>query len=248
MRTQWCREHIDQTAKECGLKKSVVSEVKLAAEFCSEYSAFAECGTRAVTALIRVKDKAVRENAISLAEATLKEKLRTGGSKKKLLSEKEIKDIIKRSDLEVRGDMVNAINGGKETPPTKIQLVSNSNESKPSEVPESAKETEQNPIANSNIAIPEVPTTAPPEVIGGCRTLTQAEAGEPVPPVTAPQPLEPKKDKHFYANGLYSCLGLVTQKEMAQIKKEHPLWKTNADVFYYGVQALLEKNPQKMVS
>ena len=86
------------------------------------------------------------------------------------------------------------------------------------------------------------------EIIGGCRTLTQAEAGEPVPPVTAPQALEPKKDKHFYANGLYSCLGLVTQKEMAQIKKERPLWKTNADVFYYGVQALLEKNPQRMVS
>lgn len=133
-------------------------------------------------------------------------------------------------------------------PPKNIQLASNSNENKPSGVPESAKETESSHIANSSTMVLEVPPTAPLEVIGGCRTLTQAEAGEPVPPVTAPQPLEPKKDKHFYANGLYSCLGLVTQKEMAQIKKEHPLWKTNADVFYYGVQALLEKNPQRMVS
>jgi len=38
-----------------------------------------------------------------------------------------------------------------------------------------------------------VPAPAPDAVIGGCRTLKEAEEGADVPPVTAPQPLEPKK-------------------------------------------------------
>ena len=109
MRSQWCREHIDEAARQCGLEKSVVSEVKLAAKFCADNSAFAECGTRAITVLIRVQDETVRERAISLAGNALKSTTPTGGKKKTRLTEREIKKIIDTAERQIRTELTKKI-------------------------------------------------------------------------------------------------------------------------------------------
>ena len=105
MRSQWCREHIDKTAEECGLEKSVVSDVKQAAKFCAVVSDLSECSTRSILALIRIKDEPVKNRAISLAINTLKEETPTGGQKRDRLTEKEIKKLIDRAEREVRGEL-----------------------------------------------------------------------------------------------------------------------------------------------
>ncbi|MDD5048173.1 MAG: hypothetical protein PHH09_04525, partial [Methanoregulaceae archaeon] len=64
-RSQYCREHIDKVAEMCGLEKSTVSDVKQAAAFCDEHSDLSDCSTRAIMALIRVRDDMVRERVIS---------------------------------------------------------------------------------------------------------------------------------------------------------------------------------------
>lgn len=104
MRAQWCREHIDETAEHCGLKKSTISEVKLAASFCESNSAFAECGSRAITRLLRVRDDDIKNIAISLAEKALKELTPTGGKKRDRLTEPEIKEIIKKAENVIGGE------------------------------------------------------------------------------------------------------------------------------------------------
>lgn len=112
-RTQWCREHIDKTAEECGLGPDTVMEVKKAAAFCDENPTFVDCGTKAIMALIRVKDDPVRERAISHAQNALNDTLPTGGKKKKSLTEREVKKLIERADIEVRKELM------KDLPPEK---------------------------------------------------------------------------------------------------------------------------------
>jgi hypothetical protein len=106
MRSEWCRQHIKETAKNCGLQKSVVNECEQASSFVNEHSAFAECGSRAIVTLIREKDNSVRERAISLAEKALKVTTPTGGKKKTRLSEREIKRFIERADREVHKESI----------------------------------------------------------------------------------------------------------------------------------------------
>jgi hypothetical protein len=84
-----------------------------------------------------------------------------------------------------------------------------------------------------------VPASVQESVIGGCRTLKEAEDGAPVPVVTAPQPLEPKKDKHYYAAELLKLLPDSTKQVVSALLKEHTSWKT-VDAFYFGVKALAE--------
>lgn len=105
MRSQWCREHIDEAAKECGLDEKTVSEVKQAAKFCASHSDFSDCSTRAIIALIRVKDENVREKALSSAQKSLESgKLPVTGKflKNHRLTEAEIKKIIDQALKEVR--------------------------------------------------------------------------------------------------------------------------------------------------
>jgi hypothetical protein len=105
MRSQWCREHIDETAKNCGLGEDVVSDVKKAAKLCATIPDLSGCSTRSIMALIRIKDEDVRNHAISLAEKALKEETPTGGKKRDRLTEKEIKKIVDISFKEVRIDL-----------------------------------------------------------------------------------------------------------------------------------------------
>jgi hypothetical protein len=109
MRSQWCREHIDETAKECGLDDKIVSEVKTVAKFCASAPAFADCGTRPIYRLISHKDEDVRNRAISLAEKSLNGITPTGGKKRPKLTEPEVRKIIKKAEMEVRGELVEKI-------------------------------------------------------------------------------------------------------------------------------------------
>jgi hypothetical protein len=103
-RTQYCREHIDKVAEECGLEKSVVSDVKRAAKFCAEHSDLSDCSTRSIIALIRIKDDPVRARAVSLAEKALNQATPTGGKKQTRLTEKEVRKLIQKAEMEVRGE------------------------------------------------------------------------------------------------------------------------------------------------
>jgi hypothetical protein len=119
MRSQWCREHIEKTAEECGLEKSVVSDVKQAAKFCAVVSDLSECSTRSILALIRIKDEPVKNRAISLAINTLKEETPTGGKKHDRLTELEIKKLIDRAEREIRGELTKKYEQEKKDAPKK---------------------------------------------------------------------------------------------------------------------------------
>jgi hypothetical protein len=121
MRAQWCREHIDEVAEKCGLKKSTVYEAKHAEKFCESNSAFAECGTRAISHLLRVRDDSVRNLAISLAENALNELTPTGGKKCDRLTEPEIKKIIKKAEIGVNGEVPKKKKQEIETQPVKVR-------------------------------------------------------------------------------------------------------------------------------
>ena len=106
MRTQWCREHIDQTAKECGLSLSAVSEVKQATKFCDEHSEFSELPTKPIIALIRVQDAKIRERAIIKCKERLNGKRGAGRGNTKELTESEVKKIIDDVVREIRMELV----------------------------------------------------------------------------------------------------------------------------------------------
>ena len=86
MRTDWCRQHIDETAKHCGLSEEAVREVKRAAEFVAEHPELAEMPTRPLTILIRTKDKKVQKSTIDRVGKILKAGQRP--------SETEIRDLV----------------------------------------------------------------------------------------------------------------------------------------------------------
>jgi hypothetical protein len=102
MRTQWCREHIDQVASECGLGESVISDVKRADQFCQDHPDLSGCSTRAVMALIRIRDPTVRERTVSHAENRILERTPTGGVIRDNLTEKEVRWIIQKEEDKLR--------------------------------------------------------------------------------------------------------------------------------------------------
>jgi hypothetical protein len=106
MRAQWCREHIEETAENCGLEKSTVSDVKQAAKFCASNSEFTECSTDAIITLIRVKDEDVKNKAISLVKNALIQEMPNGGKKNFRLTKPEVRKFVKKAEVEVRGKMV----------------------------------------------------------------------------------------------------------------------------------------------
>lgn len=108
MRPQWCREHIDETAKHCGLGDDVISDVKKAAKFCSSNPDFSDCATKPIMTLIRIRDESVRQKAISSISNALKSNKHplTGAFlKDKRLPEKTIKKVIQKVEKEVRGEL-----------------------------------------------------------------------------------------------------------------------------------------------
>jgi len=117
MRLQWCREHIDEVQEACGLSNSTAMEVKQAARFCVEHSDFSELPTKPIIALIRVKDEQVRGRAISHIENTLNRKTPNGGQYNTTFTEKEIKKIIAKVELDIRKEMMAEIKAEREVSP-----------------------------------------------------------------------------------------------------------------------------------
>ena len=85
MRTQWCREHIDQTVVECGLSEETLREVKAANKLCDEHPEISGLSTLALRPLIRERDGAVRAKAISSVKAVLLKNKRITGKKVKAI-------------------------------------------------------------------------------------------------------------------------------------------------------------------
>jgi hypothetical protein len=102
-RLQWCREHIDEVQKACGLSKMAVKEVEAAAKFCIEHNEFSSLPTAPILALIRVKDEQVRAKAILSVQKQLElPKNSKTGRFSKTITEKEVKKIIEKAEIEVR--------------------------------------------------------------------------------------------------------------------------------------------------
>ena len=122
MRPQWCREHIDETAKHCGLSDDTVSDVKRAAKLCASAPEYSDCSTAAIMALIRIRDDPVRDKAISSISNALKlgkHPLTGQIMKDKKLPEKTIKKVIQQIELEVRGELTKKYEQEKKTAPKK---------------------------------------------------------------------------------------------------------------------------------
>ena len=103
-RIQWCRDHIDDVAENCSLDKNTVNEVRQAAAFCDEQTAFAVLPTRPIIALIRIKDDVVRDRAIIKCRERLIGKIGAGRGNTKELTEKDIKKVIEDIEIEVRNE------------------------------------------------------------------------------------------------------------------------------------------------
>ena len=103
MRTTYCREHIDKTAEECGLSEITVFEVKDADAFEKEHPQFdlSNCGTGAILALKRVKDKDVQSIAYRHIEIALNRRTPQGGKYNSRLTKKQVEAFIERATLEL---------------------------------------------------------------------------------------------------------------------------------------------------
>jgi hypothetical protein len=231
MRTQYCRQHIKKAAEECDLGSDIVDECERVDKFCGAHAAFADCATRPVYRLISIQDVDVRNKAISFAENALNEETPTGGKVKTRLTEPEIIGIIRKANRAVHGEPASK---GAPKEKEKTQPVPD-----PATPPVIEADRERKARLNPPEETPVQLAPAQESVIGGCRTLKEAEEGAPVPIVTAPQPLEPKKDKHYYAAELLKLLPDSTKQEVSALLKEHTSWKT-VDAFYFGVKALAE--------
>jgi len=123
MRSQWCREHIDETAEHCGIDESTVSEVKQAAQFCVEHPEYSDCSTMAILVLIRYPDMAVRDNAtLSIKKSFDSGKHPLTGKiiKAKILTAKEVKKILEKEEIALRGEVVKVIKEAKKAEPAPV--------------------------------------------------------------------------------------------------------------------------------
>jgi hypothetical protein len=105
MRTQWCREHIDEVGENCGLSTSAITEVKQVAEFCTAHLAFANLPTRSIRPLLRERNEEIKARAISSISKSLesgKHPITGKHLKKGRLTEVDVKKVIEQKDRELR--------------------------------------------------------------------------------------------------------------------------------------------------
>jgi hypothetical protein len=100
MRTQYCREHIDKTAEECGLDENTVYQVKQANDFEKEHPEvdLSNLGTRAILALMREKNSEVKALAMCFISTAAK---RTNKNK---FTEKDVKEVITKAEKQIRAE------------------------------------------------------------------------------------------------------------------------------------------------
>jgi len=243
MRSQWCREHIDETAANCGLSDDTVSDVKRAAKLCASAPEYSDCSTAAIMALIRIRDDPVRDKAISSVSNALKSGKHplTGQiMKDKKLPEKTIKKVIQQVEREVRGDLTKKY------------------ERERKEKPE--QETQEDPLPVS----PYVPQPGSIEVSGTIPPSLAEQMKEPEACTSPPAPnkslpaswiTDPPKDPEAIkqaarveleerAERLLEVMPKSTQLAVTDQLREHSSWKVK-DCFYYGIEALAEKRVKK---
>ena len=111
MRTQYCREHIDKTAEECGLSEDAVIEVKKAADFCEAFPEISDLTTAALRPLIREKDTKVRDKAILSVKKSLESKKNpiNGKFSEQRITEKEVRAMVFRAMDEVKEEEIERI-------------------------------------------------------------------------------------------------------------------------------------------
>lgn len=172
MRSQWCREHIDEAAEKCGLGVDTVSDVKKAAKFCATASEFSDCSTAAICALISIRDDPVRDKAIlSVSNALKSGKHPLTGEflKDKRLPEKTIKKVIRKVEMEVRGELTEKYKEEKQAGPEKEpekDRVADASKS----ITEEAPAVPAQPSLAAQVAgtvPPEPPIHRPPPCLGG---------------------------------------------------------------------------------
>jgi len=64
VKSQWCREHIDETAKQCGLDDKTVRETKQAAIFCEKHPILEPLATDTVLVIARMRSPVDQEAII----------------------------------------------------------------------------------------------------------------------------------------------------------------------------------------
>ena len=244
-RTQYCREHIKKTAEECDLGDEIVSEVEKVSKFCASNGTFVDCKTRPIYILINHKDVEVRNRAISIAENTLNQETPTGGKVKKVLTEPEIRTILKRAHKEVRGELTEKFKKeGKTEKPVKKPF-----DGSGSYAP-----------AKGSIPVTDKPAMEPlsvthKEELSVVKDSLTTETPPPRPPIPAPMYAEPpiisqdpdkqkRADMEYYAEKLFDLMPSRIQLIIKDIMREHPSHKIK-DVFYQGIDALGEQKTKK---
>jgi len=227
MRSQWCREHIDETAEHCGIDESTVSEVKQAAQFCVEHPEYSDCSTMAILVLIRYPDMAVRDNAtLSIKKSFDSGKHPLTGKiiKAKILTAKEVKKILEKEEIALRGEVVKVIKEAKKAEPAPVVK------------PEPAKPSPAGQTLTEKMAAqPQQPVFYKPD---------PAPVSEIVPipaPITSQDPEKQRSSAlNYYAKEFYKLLSERTKKDITDILTDNPTWEVK-DVFFFGVQALIDK-------
>jgi len=99
MRTQWCREHIDEVEANCHLSKEAVRKVKKAAVFCAKYPAFTECPTNVLDEILKIKGLSALKAVLAETIPVLTRRKPDGSWVKERFSLPEIKKIISKHQL-----------------------------------------------------------------------------------------------------------------------------------------------------
>lgn len=243
MRSQWCREHIDEAAENCGLEASTISDVKQAAKFCAAASEFSECSTNAIITLIRIRDDPVRDKAIlSVSNALKSGKHPLTGQflKDKRLPEKTIKKVIRQVEQEVRGELTEKYKADiasagfpENVPPAEVTIPLKGDPDAPPQ-PSLAAQL-------AGVSVPEVTTPGPvPMTFAEKQAILVKEPGEVTDPAAAL-----KERRIILAGQLLACYSDRVQLMVKDLMRENPSWKTVADVFYFGVECLNSRGGRK---
>lgn len=220
MRTQYCREHLTpEVAEACNIDKQIVIDTHKAATFCDAHSEFSQFGTDSILTLMVYPDATVRDNAI----LSIKKSLDLGKSpltgkilKVKRLTTNEVKKVLEKEEIELRGEIVKKIKQEKKVEPVaelgiepKTELISIKPESAPAPAP----------------------------------VLTPAKFT--AAPIISQDPDKQRRaEKYYHADELLERMPASTKVMVTEIIQEHRDWKA-ADVFYYGVQALAESKKKR---
>jgi hypothetical protein len=101
MRTQWCREHVDELVEYCGMGKAEATKTKKAAAFCDKHPAFMDCATSTIAEIIAITDPYVCKKTLLEAERILRvKKPHSSEFLKKKFSVYEIRSIIDKYKAE----------------------------------------------------------------------------------------------------------------------------------------------------